>query len=383
MKILWFTWKDMKNPYAGGAEVVNEQLAKKLVADGHEVIFLVRSFYGAKKEEMVDGYKVIRMGNHHTVYWEAYKYYKKNLRGWADLVIEEVNHIPFYCNWYVKEKSILFIHNLGREIWFYEMGRIKGLIGYLLEPIWMRLLGNRNIVTISGSTKKDLIRFGFKKNKIKIISEGIELEPVADLNIEKFKKPTLLSLGALRAMKRADQIILAFELVKKDLPDLQLVVAGCTKGKFVRKVLAMIESSPFKDSIQCLGKVSQEKKIELMQKSHLIAVTSIKEGWGLIVTEANSQGTPAVVYDVDGLRDSCRNLETGFVCEKNTPENLSEKIQEALQDKESYERIRQNAWNWSKEINFDKSYEDFSKLLYCYAKEKNVSVLERVASFVK
>ena len=137
----------MKNPYAGGAEVVNEQLAKKLVADGHEVIFLVRSFYGAKKEEMVDGYKVIRMGNHHTVYWEAYKYYKKNLRGWADLVIEEVNHIPFYCNWYVKEKSILFIHNLGREIWFYEMGRIKGLIGYLLEPIWMRLLGNRNIVT--------------------------------------------------------------------------------------------------------------------------------------------------------------------------------------------------------------------------------------------
>ena len=95
-----------------------------------------------------------------------------------------------------------------------------------------------------------MIRFGFKKNKIKIISEGIELEPVADLNIEKFKKPTLLSLGALRAMKRADQIILAFELVKKDLPDLQLVVAGCTKGKFVRKVLAMIEWSPFKDSIQ-------------------------------------------------------------------------------------------------------------------------------------
>ena len=43
MKILWFTWKDMKNPYAGGAEVVNEQLAKRLVADGHEVTFLVRT----------------------------------------------------------------------------------------------------------------------------------------------------------------------------------------------------------------------------------------------------------------------------------------------------------------------------------------------------
>ena len=39
MKILWLTWKDKKNPLAGGAEVVNEELAKRLIADGNEVIF--------------------------------------------------------------------------------------------------------------------------------------------------------------------------------------------------------------------------------------------------------------------------------------------------------------------------------------------------------
>jgi len=383
MKILWFTWKDIKDPYAGGAEVVANQLAKKLVADGHEVVFLVRGFRSMAKEEMVNGYKVIRVGNFHTVYWEAYKYYKKNLQGWADLVIEEANIIPFFCNWYVKEKSILFFHNLGREIWFYEMGKLKGLIGYLLEPIWLQFLGNRNIITISESTKKDLVSFGFKKNKIKIISEGIEIEPVKDLEIAKFAKPTLLSFGALRAMKRTDQIVRAFEIAKRDLPDLQLVIAGCTLGRFAKKVLAMIEASVYKDSIQVLGRVSQEKKIELMQKAHMIAVTSAREGWGLIVTEANSQGTPAVVYDVHGLRDSVKNLETGYICEKNTPENLAEKIKEILQDKENYARIRQNAWAWSKEITFDKSYEDFAKLLNSYAEEKKVSFLERVLDFVE
>ena len=31
MKILWFTWKDMNYPEAGGAELVNEELAKRLV----------------------------------------------------------------------------------------------------------------------------------------------------------------------------------------------------------------------------------------------------------------------------------------------------------------------------------------------------------------
>lgn len=366
----------MKNPYAGGAEVVNEQLAKRLVADGHEVIFLVRGFAGAKKEEMVGGYKIIRVGDYHMVYWEAYKYYKKNLQGWADLVIEEVNTIPFFCNWYVKEKNVLYFNQLCREIWFYEMGLVKGLIGYLLEPIYLMFLGNRKVIAISKSTKKDLNRFGFRWKNIDIISMGLEIDLAKQINqIKKFENPTILSLGAMRSMKRTDHIVEAFELAKKEMSDLQLIVAGNIANN--TKVLKMIEDSPYKDSIRFLGRVSREKKMELMQKAHLIAVTSVKEGWGLIVTEANSQGTPAVVYDIDGLRDAVKNNATGFICEKNTPENLAEKIKFALENKEEYEKIRQNGWNWSKNITFDQSYNDFDGLLKGYVEEKESSILKK------
>jgi len=379
MKILWFTWKDMQNPYAGGAEVVNEQLAKRLARDGHEVIFLVRGFAGGGREEMIDGYKVIRVGTYHSVYFEAYKYYKKNLVGWADLVIEEVNTIPFFTNWYIPDRVIpakagiqggqrnmLFFHQLCREIWFFEMGKIKGLVGYILETIYLFLLGNRSVITVSQSTKKDLQKFGFKKEKIRIISEGLEIEPLSFLEETakaKYVVPTILSLGALRPMKRTEKIIEAFEIAKKTMPDLQLVIAGCTAGAFGSKIKQMIADSQYSSSIQFLGKVSREKKIELMQKSHLLCATSVKEGWGLVVTEANSQGTPAVVYNVDGFRDAVRNEETGYICEKNTPENLAKKIKRALDDRENYERIRTNAWNWSKEINFEKSYADFKRVV--------------------
>ncbi len=363
MKILWFTWKDMKNPYAGGAEVVNEQLAKRLVADGHEVTFLVRSFQGAAKEEMVDGYKIIRVGDYHMVYPEAYKYYKKNLQGWADLVIEEVNTIPFFCNWYVKEKSILFFHQLCREIWFYEMGKLKGSVGYVLETIYLFLLGDREVITVSESTKKDLQKFGFKKDKIKIISEGIEIQPLENLEIEKFAKPTMLSLGALRPMKRTDEIVKAFELAKQDLPDLQLIIAGCTMGSFGDKIKEIVEKSPFKDSIQLLGKVSKEKKIELMQKAHVLCATSVKEGWGLVVTEANSQGTPAIVYDADGYRDSVKHGVTGFVCEKNTPQFLAKNVLKLLGENELHRKLRVAAHEWSREMTFDRSHEDFKQAL--------------------
>lgn len=125
----------------------------------------------------------------------------------------------------------------------------------------------------------------------------------------------------------------------------------------------MIEASEYKDSIQCLAKVSQERKIELMQKSHLISVTSVMEGWKLIVTESNSQGTPAVVCDVKGLRDSVWKKETGYICEKNTPENLSEKILQVMQDKNLYKTLQKNEWELSKGITFERGYEYFKRII--------------------
>lgn len=120
--------------------MVNEEIAKRLARDGHEVIFLVGGFKGCALEETIDGYKVVRLGNRWSVYWKAWRYYKKNLRGWADLVIDEVNTMPFFCKFYVREKNILFVHQLCREIWFYEMAFPLNVLGYALEPIYLWLL---------------------------------------------------------------------------------------------------------------------------------------------------------------------------------------------------------------------------------------------------
>jgi len=360
MKILWLTWKDKKNPLAGGAEVVNEELAKRLVTDGHEVIFLVGGFTGGTSEETKDGFKIIRCGNRWSVYFKAYQYYKKNLKDWSDLVIDEVNTIPFFAKFYVKQKNILFVHQLCRQIWFYQMFFPLSLVGYLLEPIYLWLLRDRKVITVSESTKRDLIKFGFKKENISIISEGIEIEPVTNLeNLNKYDNPTILSLGSIRPMKRTDHIVKAFEIAKEKIPNLRLLVAGDSTGKYGKKVLEMIKTSKYHDSIEYLGKVDKDKKIELLQKSHLIVVTSVKEGWGLIITEANSQATPAVVYNVDGLRDAVKSDKTGLVCSQNNPENMAENIVQLLNNTEQYNTLQKNAWEWSKEINFTESYKIF------------------------
>jgi glycosyltransferase involved in cell wall biosynthesis len=365
MNILWFTWKDLSHPMAGGAEVFNEELARQLVRHGYRVILIVGGYGNAPHKETIDGYTVIRLGSRWSVYWKAYRYYKKYLQGWPHLVIDEVNTFPFFAKFYVKEKNILFVHQLCREIWFSQMFFPLNMIGYLLEPLYLFLLRDRKVMTVSESSKTDLMRYGFKEKRITIISEGIQLEPVQDLkSVEKFSSPTILAFGSVRKMKRTDHGLKAFAIAKQGIPDLHLIVAGAADTSYGKKVLKEIKASAFQDSITFLGKVSQEKKIELMARSHLILATSLKEGWGLVVTEANSQGTPAVAYNVDGLRDNVQHGITGLVSERNTPVELASNIVALLQNSKKYNLLRKNAWEWSKGKTFEKSYQDFVHALH-------------------
>lgn len=367
MKFLWFSWKDLSHPQAGGAERVNEEIAKRLSLDGHEVIMVVAGFPGAKEEEIRNGYRIVRLGNRYTVYWHAYRYYKNYLQGWADLVIDEMNTIPFFCKYYVTEKNILFVHQLCREIWFYQMSYPVNIVGYLFEPLYLRLLSDRDVITISDSTRRDLARYGFNIKNIQIISMGTTLNPVEHLaQLSKFLDPTLLSLGAIRPMKRTVDQIKAFEIAKRKIPDLKLIIAGTAVGCYGQKVLGLIRRSPNAKDIHYAGAVSEEEKARLMGKSHLLLVTSIKEGWGLVVTEANSQGTPAIVYDVDGLRDSVRSKQTGYVTKKNTPKLLADAVLLSYSNTQAYENMRSQAHSWSCKINFNQCYTDFLTVMKSY-----------------
>jgi glycosyltransferase involved in cell wall biosynthesis len=364
MRILWFTWRDRRHPLAGGAETVNEEVARRLAADGHEVTFLVGGFDGARREELVatdDGhaFRVIRVGGTYTVYVAAFVHYLRHLRGWPDLVIDECNTMPFFAGWYVRRPTILLFYMLCRRIWFHQFRQPFSTIGWLAEPVYLRALKRTPVIAGSASTRRDLLRHGFRADDVGVMALGIELPPVPDPPaIAKFPEPTLLSLGAMRSMKRTLDHVAAFELAKRRLPHLKLVIAGDASGPYGERVRRRVERSPHRADIQLLGRVSREEKIALMRRAHLLVMTSVKEGWGLVVTEAASQGTPSVVYDVDGLRDSVRDGETGVVC-RDSPDELANAVVDLLTDRERYDRLRRSGWEWSRTLTFERTYSDF------------------------
>jgi len=216
MNILWLTWKDCQNPEAGGAEFVNEAVAEELAANGHSIIFLVAGWKNCEQKAERRGFKIIRLGNRYSVYFFAYLYYLKNLVGWANVIFDECNTLPFFAMFYAKCKTIFIIQQYAREIWFHQIPFPISFIGYLLEPLYLRLFRDQITITFAQSTKNDLIKYGFSSSKFFISSEVFRMDTLENLNEStKSINPTILFFSALREMKRAHHVLKAFEIAKK------------------------------------------------------------------------------------------------------------------------------------------------------------------------
>lgn len=359
MNIVWFSWKDINHPEAGGAERVSDQLRVRLAKDGHSVTLITASYKNEREDEIVDGVHVLRAGNRYSVYIKARKLYK-NLPP-QDLVVDEMNTIPFMASFYRgPAKAILLTYQLARSVWFHQMSFPLSFIGYVLEPIYLRLISSRYslVLTESESTKTDLSKHGFKLDNIEVFRVGMDAEKIKSLDIPK-TAGSIIFLGALRPMKQPIDAIKAFELARDTDPELTFTMIGNDTGTYAEKVTAYANDSRHAKAIHMLGRVNETEKTKLLRSAELILVTSVKEGWGLIVTEANSQGTPAVVYDTDGLRDSVQANKTGYVVPSGNSQAMADAILELLQDKQAYKLLRLNAFEHSKQFTYKNSYTDF------------------------
>lgn len=359
MKILIYNWRDIKNPDAGGAEVFTHEIARRWVGKGNEVTLFTSAFAGCRKEEVVDGVKIIRDGGKYSVYWKAKEYYKKVFKGNFDIVIDEINTMPFFTPEYVNngEKVVVLIHQLAREFWFYETGFPINYLGYyFFEERWLKNYHDVSTITVSESTRKDLAALGFKK--VSIVPEGINFKRLESMP-QKAIDPTLIFVGRLKKAKLPDHAVRAFKIIKEKLPEAKFWVVG--DGYYRNELEKMAEMG-----VEFFGSVTQEKKLELMSRAHAILVPGVREGWGLVVTEANGMGTPAVGYNVNGLRDSIRDCETGLLCEPNS-EAMARKAIELLQDNTLRERLSGNALAWAGEFDWDWSAEEFMKILETHA----------------
>lgn len=357
LRIAFFNWRDIKNPLAGGAEVYNHELLKRLVGKGHKITVFTSSFSGAPQTELIDGIEHIRYAGKFMIYSKSYSCYKKHIEGKYDVIIEGINGVPFFMKLFAKEKVVPLIYQLTRENWYSGIAFPAAFVGYHAEDSMLSLYKKNPAIAISESGKKDLEKLGFKNVEIIYASHDVIPPP----KIEKEKEKTIIYLGRLAKSKRVNHVLEAFAMIKSRIKNTKLWIVG--GGPEEKNLKELAERLGIKESTEFFGKVSQEKKADLLSKAHLMLFPAVKEGWGITVLEANACGTPVIGYDVSGLKDSIKTDINGYLVEEGDVNRMAKCSAELLENENVLEKMSSDARHYSKKFNWDESAERLTKFL--------------------
>ena len=316
--MLIFNWKDLAHPHAGGAEVLTEEVARALVQRGHEVTLFASSVAGRPEREAVEGVEIVRRGGRLGVYREARRFWEEQEARSFDVVVDEINTRPFLTPHFVRGTPIVaLIHQLAREIWFYETPFPVSVVGrYVLEPRWLRPYRDVPALTVSRSSADSLSRHHGWQD-VTVIPEGSEPHPIPVVVRE--HDPTVIYLGRLVGMKQPGHALRAFGLLRGRFPQARLWVIG--DGPLLRRLRRRAPAG-----VTFLGRLEADEVRERLARAHVLVATSVREGWGLNVSEAAACGTPSIGYSVAGLVDSIP-ASGGALVEPN-PEALARALAE-------------------------------------------------------
>jgi glycosyltransferase involved in cell wall biosynthesis len=362
MNILILSWRGPNHPNAGGAEIVTFEHAKAWVRVGHKVTLFTSTFEGSKtNDENIEGVRIIRKGGQtFGVKLMAFIWYLFTKDEKYDLIVDEFHGIPFFTPLYIHKPILAFIHEVtkkevwGMNPWPRPLNYIPKYIGPLFEPLIFKIFyKNVPFLTVSDSTAQELMEWGVRDKNISIIHNGVVLPNKLPKHASN-RDVVISYLGALSKDKGVEDAIRVFASLHKAYPKWKFWIIGHGEKEYLAKLKMLSVDLGIHKCLKYWGYVDQKMKFELLSKTTILVNPSIREGWGLVVIEGASVGTPCVGYNVTGLKDSIRNGVTGVLCELS-PEAMSQAVIKLYEDKRKYQKMITSAEKWSKNFSWTKS----------------------------
>jgi glycosyltransferase involved in cell wall biosynthesis len=296
-RIVFLSWRDLAHPQAGGSELLIDRLAAGCVERGHEVSLMCGSPTALRP------YRVVPLGGTYGQYVRAPLAYARRFRGW-DLVVDNANGIPFFSPLWRRGPVVCLVHHVHRDQWSLRFPRPVAAFGRALEERGMPLVYRHGLfICVSPSTASALESLGVPSERIRILPLGVDIPP--DRSEGRSPSPLFVALGRPVPHKRLDLLLRIWESVRDQIGGC-LVIAG--EGPERRRLEGLAGKG-----VEIRGKVSEAEKRHLLDHAWLLVHTALHEGWGIAICEAAASGTPALAFDVPGVRDVVRNRNTGVL----------------------------------------------------------------------
>ena len=354
MKIAIFNWRDPWDPKSGGAERVTLKHAGGWVKAGHDVTWICGIYSKAKKAQTKDGIHYFRSGFSQTLFLRAWWIYWHKFQGDFDIVIDQVHGLPMFAPlWAKKSRVIVLIHEVAKEIWSEMFPFPIAQVGRFIEnSIFPIIYKNEKIWVDCDSVSLDLQKLGFAQKNITVIACAIDIPPKVVGN----KEPVLTCIFVARLvkMKGIEFAIQTFAKIRQQDPQAKLWIVGEGSSSYVAGLKMRIKSLRLRGGVKFWGRVSEMKKYELLRKSHFLIHTSIREGFGLTVLEAESQKTPTACFKVSALQDLVIDQYNGLIVPFPDTDKLADTILETYSNPIKYAEMRKKAFQHGKLYNWGK-----------------------------
>lgn len=354
--IVFLSWRDTHNPEGGGAERFMEKMAAGLVARGCRVTILSAAHAAAPPDEVVDGIRYVRRGSKMSVYLEGIRALARRELGPVDLVVDVQNGVPFFSRLVTRKPVVVLVHHVHREQWPVVYPGITGRVGWWIERRFApRLYRRCQYVAVSRATRTELRELGVTGPRIAVVHNGTD--PVVPVSPGKAPVPTVATVGRLVPHKQVEHAIDAVLSLREELPDIRLQVVG--SGWWEAELHSYAAAHGAGETVVFEGQVDEERKHEIYERAWVLALPSLKEGWGLVIGEAGMHGTPTVAYrSAGGTRESVVDDGSGLLVD--TEEEFTEGVGRILRDPALRARLGAGARRMSHEFTWDHAQQSFA-----------------------
>jgi glycosyltransferase involved in cell wall biosynthesis len=304
-------WRDLDDAEAGGSELHAHEILTRWADAGIDVRLWTSRVDGAARYINRSGYAVNRRAGRYAVFPRTAVAGLRGRIGTGDGLVEIWNGMPFFSPLWSHCPRIVFLHHVHAEMWNMVLSPSLARLGYTLEhkvaPPFYR---HSQIVTLSDSARDDLVRrLHFPARRVTVVPPGIDSRFTPGEGTD--PDPLVVAVGRLVPVKRFDWFIEAMVALKERQPRLKAMIIG--EGYERPGLEAMLAEADAGSWFSLPGRVPDAELLDAYQRAWVVSSTSVREGWGMTLTEAAACGTPAVATRIAGHEDAVVDGESGLL----------------------------------------------------------------------
>lgn len=345
-------------PLGGGGGIAAKKLAEAFAQKGYHVDYVTTHFNGLKKKETINGVDIHRvpvLGRKNKANASMLSLllfpicaYRKTVQLCKSHKYEFINtHFavptgPLGVGISKKFKipNILSLH--GGDI--YDPTKKFSPHKWLIFRLCIKYVLNHSdyVIAQSSNTKENAQKYYHSKKQIQIIPlpySKVEFDATTRESMGLNASDTyLISIGRLVRRKGYDYLLQALSKIKKN--DLKLIILG--EGPEKEKLEKIMKEKKLEKRVIMPGFVSENTKFQYLNCSDIYVLSSVHEGFGIVLQEAMQVGLPIVSTNYGGQVDIVKENENGVLVENRSADALAQGINRLINNKPLMDKIRHN-----------------------------------------